>query len=300
MFLQHHGILGQKWGDRNGPPYPLRGGQYSKIERKAITKKRLMPNSIYNKKHFDEVIEKDKDTFSTVSHDKNRTSDTDMFFAAHYKLDKHLYNGFFNKEAPRTLYDDEGNEIGTGMFYKYRIDNALKKDMKVASEDSGADAFIELWNKDRDFYNFVMDKGRMESYVDNKRWGIKGYRESREVLNNMRKSPDNVNSDDLNSVYRLFNYVIPYDGGGTDKRGAHDITVQRAKFFNSLKNKGYGAVLDTNDAIYNSMKARSPVIVFDMENVVPQEAYQTTAKDVSKSRTVSVIRKILNHNLIKV
>lgn len=23
MFLQHHGIKGQKWGKRNGPPYPL-------------------------------------------------------------------------------------------------------------------------------------------------------------------------------------------------------------------------------------------------------------------------------------
>lgn len=24
MYLQHHGIIGQKWGIRNGPPYPLR------------------------------------------------------------------------------------------------------------------------------------------------------------------------------------------------------------------------------------------------------------------------------------
>ena len=31
-YIAHHGILGQKWGDRNGPPYPLRGGDYSKEE----------------------------------------------------------------------------------------------------------------------------------------------------------------------------------------------------------------------------------------------------------------------------
>ena len=27
-YLSHHGVEGQKWGDRNGPPYPLsRQGQ---------------------------------------------------------------------------------------------------------------------------------------------------------------------------------------------------------------------------------------------------------------------------------
>jgi uncharacterized protein (DUF342 family) len=34
MELQHHGILGQKWGKRNGPPYPLTPQQYTKAERK--------------------------------------------------------------------------------------------------------------------------------------------------------------------------------------------------------------------------------------------------------------------------
>lgn len=34
QYLVHHGIQGQKWGERNGPPYPLDYSDYSKEERK--------------------------------------------------------------------------------------------------------------------------------------------------------------------------------------------------------------------------------------------------------------------------
>lgn len=33
-YLAHHGINGQKWGVRNGPPYPLKPGMHSAAERK--------------------------------------------------------------------------------------------------------------------------------------------------------------------------------------------------------------------------------------------------------------------------
>ena len=39
--LSHHGILGQKWGKRNGPPYPLDAGDHSTSEKKAGWKKSL-------------------------------------------------------------------------------------------------------------------------------------------------------------------------------------------------------------------------------------------------------------------
>lgn len=33
-YLAHHGILGQKWGKKNGPPYPLDSNQMSKAEKR--------------------------------------------------------------------------------------------------------------------------------------------------------------------------------------------------------------------------------------------------------------------------
>ena len=300
MYLVHHGILGQAWGVRNGPPYPLGGGDYTKLEERKIREKRKrVANTIYNKKHYDEVLEADKTTLSTVSYDKDRTKDTDMFYAASTKADKDRYNAIFNHKTMQPLYDKDGNNLGTGNCYKFQIRNALKNDIKVASEDSGAKMFTELYNKDRDFYNFVTDPNRMTKYFDSKHSGFKGYKEAFAALDKVKLN-ENVTSEDLKTVYRLFNYVIPYDGGESDKRGAHDVTIQRAKLFNLANKNGYGALLDTNDAIYGNMKARLPVIVFDMKSVVPKEVYQTKASDVAESRIISAVRKMFNFHGIKV
>lgn len=292
MELTHHGILNQRWGVRNGPPYPLKGGDYSPSEKKAILDKRKAGNRIYNKKHFDEVLKADKTTLSTLSYDKDRTKGTDMFYATHNVLDKHQYNSLFNRAIPETVYDDDGKPIGTNMVMKWRIDNSLKTDIKVASEDSGAEVFRDLFQKDRDFYNFVMDEERMQSYFINDKYKFKGYREARSVLEKMRKPDYKPTANDLQTIYRMFNCVIPYDGAG-DARKGNDVIKQRTKFFQALKDAGYGAVLDTNDAIYGGFKAKSPVIVFDIGQVVPKDVYRTNMMDQRVSDLVLVGRKAL-------
>lgn len=292
-YLAHHGILGQKWGHRNGPPYPLGGGDYTESEKKAIYKQRKQRNSIYNKKHFDEVLKANKTTLSTLSYDKNRTKDVDMFYATHDVFDKAQYNALFNRKAPQPVYDEKGNYLGTHYCLKLRIDNSLKNDVKVASEDSGADIFMNLYKKDRDFYNFVTDEDRMQKYFVKDKYKFKGYRESKEVLNKLQDKNYIPTHDEVQKLYRMFNYVIPYDGLGGDTRGGKDVYTQRAKFFNSCKKAGYGAVLDTNDAIYGAFKAKSPVIMFDMEQIIPKSVYQTTVTDKRFSELVLAGRKFL-------
>lgn len=45
LYLMHHGIAGQKWGKRNGPPYPLSAGAHSASEKKAGWRKSLSDRS---------------------------------------------------------------------------------------------------------------------------------------------------------------------------------------------------------------------------------------------------------------
>lgn len=288
--LQHHGILGQEWGVRNGPPYPLKGGDYSKQEQKEIFEEREKnKNSIYNKKHFDQVVSTN-DTLLTLSHDKERTKNTDMFYAAYKPIDKLKYTAYFNNPKPRVLYNEKGQKIGTGVCFKYRINNKVKDEMKVASEDSGANAFKSLYEKDRDFYNYVTDENRMQAAFVKSKYKYEGFREARDALEKIRNG-DRPSEEDLNKVYRMYNYTIPFDGKGNE-RAKNDSVRQRAKFFNELKKDGYGAVLDTNDAIYNNFKASSPVIVFDIDGIVPESVKNTRLSTIIGSSIAYSGRKI--------
>lgn len=52
-YLAHHGILGMKWGKKNGPPYPLGASDHSAAEKKAGWRKSLgsgRNESLYNSK----------------------------------------------------------------------------------------------------------------------------------------------------------------------------------------------------------------------------------------------------------
>lgn len=290
--LVHHGILGQRWGTKNGPPYPLKGGSYTQSEVEEIKKARTKSNSIYNKKHFDTVLEKEKTTLSTLSYDPNRTKDTDMFYAVSDKWDKDQYKALFNKKLEEPIYDENGNKLGTANGYKFQINNKIKSNIKVASEDSGAKAFINLYSNNRDFYNFVTDDNRMGTYFVNDKYKFKAYRDSRKILDKIQNDGYTPTRDDLKTIYRMFNYVIPSDVGG-DSRGSKDVKVQRAKFFEELRKDGYGAVLDTNDALYGSYKAKSPVIVFDVEQIIPEDIKSTSASDKALASLSLATRKFL-------
>lgn len=49
-YLMHHGILGMKWGQQNGPPYPLDSSKHSASEKKAGWMKSLKEKSEAKKK----------------------------------------------------------------------------------------------------------------------------------------------------------------------------------------------------------------------------------------------------------
>lgn len=281
IFLEHHGILGQEWGVRNGPPYPLTGGSYDNRTGTKLKESKKKES----KRNEDRTISAGT-TFRTLSVDPNRTKNADMYYAAFDKRDLHEYNALFNKKMEQPIYDMNGNVVGSEKVYKFAIDNVPKKDLKIASETSAAKEFIELYANDRDFYNFVTDENRMQAKFDKSRYRFKGYRESRDVLDKIRSDRDyKPTMGDLQKVYRMYNYTIPNLDSDTIK--------QRTKFFKKIKEKGYDGILDTNDALYGGFKAEYPVIIVNNEAFLDPKVMRTKASSVLVSRAAFAFIKAM-------
>lgn len=58
--LAHHGILGQRWGKKNGPPYPLDAEDHSSSEKKARWRKSLEGKVQGIKKKYDGMSDRNK------------------------------------------------------------------------------------------------------------------------------------------------------------------------------------------------------------------------------------------------
>lgn len=75
-YLSHHGILGQKWGKKNGPPYPLGQGDHSTSQVKAAKAAGISVGSSSDKGSIDNVETK-KDTESRVETPEERKANKD-------------------------------------------------------------------------------------------------------------------------------------------------------------------------------------------------------------------------------
>ena len=90
--LSHHGILGQKWGKKNGPPYPLGSSDHSASEKKAGWRKSL--NTKNRPSHKD--ISKERMSIGMEKAKNLRESDSELMemrkqidaFDKKYGLDK--------------------------------------------------------------------------------------------------------------------------------------------------------------------------------------------------------------------
>ena len=111
--LSHHGIDGQKWGVRNGPPYPLDKSDYSNSEKRALKKTQNK-----NYKAVKKIYYRTGSNYA-VSKNRNLNEQFDRVFSL-FK-EKNPINEELRKYFPQIAEEVLGKNANKSIYVKVKI-----------------------------------------------------------------------------------------------------------------------------------------------------------------------------------
>ena len=250
--LYHHGIKGQKWGVRR---FQNKDGSLTPAGKKryddgVVGGRKYGVKKKYYKSYMDEdrVLEKGKHIQNISKNEKRDIDRGAPVYGAHTRHDKNAYAG----QYARGMIDWGDKAILNDMV--------LTKNVKVASQKTAVNTFMELYKKD--------PKGMAESigkaYAELDFFhGIKKFRDwnaNRIAEKFSKKGEDWVKS----KGYLLFNQSMM-----SEKE-----SKARVKYYDLLMKKGYDAISDIND-VQTGYNSDDPIIFINpkktMKNVKSRE-----------------------------
>lgn len=246
--FEHHGIRGQKWGQRNGPPYPLGAGDHSTSERKAGWRKSLNKTNVYSDAH--EKRKATKYTKELNKADKNAAKAMSVMLRSKVNYDQTLQkdDARYKKIAESASKDPEKdrkkilsiykNTIKAGNEYKLSqeqwlaAENKLKSIIETAKKEGYSMSNLP---KDYIFYG--------KTFIDSllKKNGTKAVIRGSEWTANPSAKPTQKDWDDYDKYSSLMNS----DSAGKWRRSSHTNSpiVKKDPVRNELL-KQYGKVVD--------------------------------------------------------
>ena len=138
-YLSHHGIKGQKWGVKNGPPYP--------IVDKGVIKKGTVLSTVSGDAH-------------DPTKDKNQTKIS--LFNPKNQLDEMVYKGYI---AEVNL--EKSGKLPTVHTYE------LTRDLKIATDKDRLNAFKQLYKENKKEIEDELKRIYNSKSIDNKKIELK-------------------------------------------------------------------------------------------------------------------------------
>lgn len=130
--LTHHGILGQKWGKKQGPPYPLNPSDHSASEKKAGWKKSLGGGR--NESEYGNAASRKKSTESDHVRKKKSPHLSDHELNAFRRKKEEKARAKQQRQNAKELARIQKQEA-KGRYKKQALEESVKKDIETYGND---------------------------------------------------------------------------------------------------------------------------------------------------------------------
>ena len=257
VYLAHHGIKGQQWGKRNGPPYPLDAKDHSASEKKAGWKDSLNKTSrdsgsirIVQNKDGSQTIPKGF-RFNRVGKEQIDINQSGVLYVSHGKEDAARY---IKNLGPTTL----GKLFGEYGTHLQRL--SAKDDISVPSKQRLNQETASFLISNKDAFKNLSDSIYSYAYNDD----------------------GNITEEDLKTAYKdpksdkatRLSYAV------SQMLGNGSYSQISKKYYRQLLNEGFDAIPDYADVLTGTSKTAMIIINTDK---IEFESSAAITKDMLKA-----------------
>ena len=219
-YLMHHGIKGQKWGVRNGPPYPLDASDHNARERKAnwksslkkgdnVKKKKPVHKAVGNKpesrlrKYKNELIEskrKQNEIIKKRNELSKNYSSNDIVKKAHKEMHDRFDEIWSETNHNWNEYSEKVNKYRKEYFAKNKNFTKLKNQHEKSVEELNNEEdkiTNKLWNQQKEIEKYLETEIKNHS-------SFKQYQETKQKLSNLYKETLGEDSQAYKDAYNKY------------------------------------------------------------------------------------------------